>query len=364
MEIKFPIDPKVDYRLPEHRLYLTAAWAEAMYITGELDQQLRLINHVTQDIESKLWLAFLWGCCYNFTGPWVIMSRFPVPPRLDQMDDFADWYNENFERIRFDTDCRYRKAKMISCVTSYVKWLNGRTQESAIVENYLDPDEYEPERMYEKLHEISNSWDYFGRLSCWNYLEALALVTNHKTFDCPDFLLKDVSGSESNRNGVCFVIGREDLVTKHGIKKESGERITSEELELLSERGEGIYKVLKEYFPDSNCKRFNIETVFCWTKKRFRNYSSRYLGWDDERTIEEINFVKENWPEVDVTPIYEARKALLPEFMSSVEQGVDKKKMPVFHDTGVPQDLIHFQKGLHWSVSKPKKKRPEAPSLW
>lgn len=349
MKIQFPIDPNTDYRLPENRLYFVKAWAEAMYSTGELDQQLRLMNHATDDIESKLWLAFLWGCCYNFTGPFVIMSEFPVPPTKKGMQGFADWYNKNFERIRVDTDCRYRKSKMIECVQSYVDWLDGSTQKSALVDSYLDTTMWSNEEMYTQLHQICNSWKYFGRLSCWNYLEALALVTEHKTFDCPDFLLHEIEDSESNRNGVAFVISREDLVTKHGKKKSNGEKISTQELELLSFEGERIFQEIKTDFKEFSVKRFNVETIFCWTKKRFRPRSSRYFGWDDERTIDEIGFVSTHWPELNLDKIFVAREHFLPDFLSSVKQGVDKSKMSVFYDAGTPQDLIYFNKGLHWN---------------
>lgn len=349
MNIKFPIDESVDYRLPENRLYLTKAWAEAMYHTGELDQQLRLMNMATDNMESKLWLAFLWGCCYNLIGPWVILDEFPTPPKGEVgMELFSDWYNENFQRFRVDTDCRYRKANMIACIQSYVDWLGDETAESKITK-ILNED-----NAYEKLQEISNSWAFFGRLSCWNYLEAVALVTEDKMFDCPDFLLSDVSGSESNRNGLCFVIGREELVTKHGIKKKSNEKITSEELSFLCFEGERVFQELKKEFQWTNCKRFNVETIFCWLKKRFRNYSSRYLGWDDERTVDEINYILENWSEVDITKILLARDHFLPEFMSSKMNSVDKKKMSVFYDTGTPVDLVMFQQGKHWELTKPK----------
>lgn len=338
------LKPDIDYRKPENRLDFVLAWAEAMYQTGELDQQLRLMNRATNDIESKLWLAFLWGCCYNLIGPWAIMSKFPTPP--ENMAEFSDWYNENFERIRFDTDCRYRKSKMIACVQSYMDFLKGRTQEKALT-TFLDDDD-----AYEVMHDIADRWKYYGRLSIWNYLEAVALVTEHPTFDCKDFLLTDVTGSESNRNGVCFVLGREDLITKHGKLKSTGQPISKKDCEMLNGLAEHIFENVKARFPDANVKRFNLETCFCWTKKRFRANSSRYLGWDDERTVDEMNYMRKHWPEVDLSGIEEARKHFLPEFMHP-ERGVQKEKMPVFFNTGSPVDLFKFRNEEQWSTVEP-----------
>lgn len=361
--MKLKVSEAIDYRLPENRKALMFSWAEAMYETGELDQQLRLMNWALDKpkVEEKLWLAFLWGCCYNFTGPWVIMSEFSTPPK--DMQAFADWYNQNFERIRFDTDCRYRKSKMIACVQSYVDFLNGRSQAEAL-QSIMDEED-----AYQKLNQISESWKYYGRLSTWNYLEALALVSEHPTFDCNDFLLTDVTGSESNRNGVAFIIGREDLLTKHGRLKTTGKVISQDDCSMLNEKAEEIFLELKAMFPERIVKRFSTETIFCWTKKRFRRNSTRYLGWDDERTIEEINFVKENWPEVDVSKIYEARKAFLPEFMAQHLSTVQKEKMPVFFETGTPVDLVKYQNGERWVVKSQVSKQSQKPqnpqtSLW
>jgi len=342
-------NPDKDYRLPENRMEMVLAWAEAMYTTGELDQQLRLMNHALEDIESKLWLAFLWGCCYNLIGPWAIISRFPTPPA--DMQEFSDWYNENFERMRFDTDCRYRKSKMIACVQSYIDFLRGRTQERALTSYLGDSD------AYEVLSTVADGWKYFGRLSIWNFLEALALVTEHPTFDCPDFLLTEVTDSESNRNGVAFLVNREDLLTKKGKLKSTGKTISQEDCKMLNGLAEHIFQQIKSKFPQA--KRFNVETVFCWNKKRFRPTSSRYLGWDDERTVDEMNFMRQHWPEVDLSGIEAARKHFLPEFMWP-ESGVQKAKMPVFYDTGTPVDLIEFHAGRQWN----KEVQLEENALW
>lgn len=369
----FPIDPNVDYRLPENRVYLVNAWAEAMYHTGELNQQLRLMDWAiekrwTNDhiLESKLWLAFLWGCCYNFTGPWVILNAFPVPPtEPGGMQRFADWYNKNFERIRFDTDCRYRKSKMIACVQSYVDWLNlhgGGDQWSAIEETMNLRD---PVAKYEKLWEVANSWAYYGRLSAWNYLEAVGLVTEWKYgLDCQDFLLTDVSGSESNRNGVAFITDNEHLLTKHGKLKSTGETIKQEDCLMLNEKAEGLFTMLKENFGHIDpVLRFNTETVFCWVKKRFRETNTRYIGWDSERTIDEMDFVQEHWgEEAPLDAIYEARRAWLPSHLCCEDgpkelRGQKKAKMSYFYLTGTPMDLLKFQAGERWDYGmQPSKK--------
>lgn len=370
----YPIDPTVDYRLEENRLYLVKAWSEAMYHTGELNQQLRLMDaslpikdelpeegtEYFELIEEKLWLAFLWGCCYNLVGPWVIMNAFPVPPW--DMEQFADWYNENFERIRFDTDCRYRKSKMIACVQSYVDWLDGRTQAEAIIEDILKP--HSGEAQYEALKNTADNWKYYGRLSTWNYIEAVALVTGWEYgLDCSGFMLTEVSDSESNRNGVAFITGNDDLTTKHGKFKQGerkGEKISYDECKMLDDRSEEIFaELVDELGHIDPVLRLNVETIYCWTKKRFRVKQSRYLGWDADRTYDDIKFVEELWDdEANSEPLWAARKMWLPDFLLSEEtpsgkgytRGSCAIKMAQFFETGVPLDLIRFQAGEPWYI--------------
>lgn len=366
--IRFPIDPEVDYRLPENREYAMMAWAESMYHTGELNQQLRLMDYATIDLESKLWLAFLWACCYNFTGPWVILHHFPTPPSgPGEMKDFADWYNSIFDDFRVDTDCRYRKSKMIQAVQSYVDWLDGREQWDALKDILLHDN---PVEKYNKLWDTALGWKYQGRLSVWNYVEAVALVTEWAyDIDCQDFMLDDLTGSESNRNGFCWVSGREHLQTKGGRVKATGEKLEAAIADQLNKDAERVFRRLQEELPgmDEPILRLNVETVFCWYKKLFRERQSRYLGWDADRTYEEIRYVEEKFPDVDCNEIWGARRVWLPEHLLSeckpVEyRGVDKEKMKIFINTGKLPWLLAWQQNKPFSTITPLKRMAEKAS--
>lgn len=361
-KILFPIDPEVDYRLPENREYAMLAWAESMYHTGELNQQLRLMDQALYDPEeqhneSQFWLAFLWACCYNFTGPWVILSRWPVPPRQDEMGDFADWYNSIFDDFRVDTDCRYRKSKMIAAVQSYVDWLDGRTQWDSLKDILLHE---HPVEKYNKLWDTAMSWKYQGRLSVWNYVEAVALVTGWiYDIDCQDFMLDDLSGSESNRNGFCWVSGQEHLQTKNGIVKKTGEKMQAEVAEQLNKDAERVFQRLQKELTGlpEPVLRLNVETVFCWYKKLFRERQSRYLGWDAARTYEEIVYTEEKFPDVDCSKIWEARKIWLPDYLLCETKpleyrGVDKEQMKIFINTGKLPWLLAWQQNKPFVTSE------------
>ncbi|AVO23009.1 hypothetical protein HWB57_gp163 [Erwinia phage vB_EamM-Bue1] len=362
---KYPIDLTVDYRLPEHRPYLLKAWLEALSYTEEHNQQLRLMDYAIEkhhgaDVEMKIWLAFLWGCCYNAIGPWTILSEFPYPPQSEgEMQRFKDWYNLNFDRMRFDTDCRYRKSKMIACVQSYVDWvgdIDTRSQFEAFEPMLEQTGEDRQAKQFQLLWDTSMSWKYFGRLSCWNFLEALNLVFGNKyKIDVPGFMLRDREGSESNRNGAAFMSNRDDWVTKHGKKKINGCPITDEECDILeSDLEEAFLECKMEFGHITFINRLNFETSgACWLKKFFREKSTRYIGWDAERTWEEIDYMEREWPEYSCAPLWEARAAWLPDYLlcekdPSGERGVRKWKMPVFFRTGAPLHIWHLQQGTRW----------------
>lgn len=368
-EWKYPIDLAVDYRKPENRMYLLKAWIEALSYTEEHNQQMRLMDYAievtegitdAEKIERKIWMSFLWGCCYNAIGPWTIYSEFPVPPQSpEEFKRFSDWYNLNFERMRFDTDCRYRKSKMIPCVQSYVDWLAGRTQADAFIVAVVRIKDKETQ--FAELWDTAMSWKYFGRLSAWNFLEALNMVTGN-TFgiDVPGFLLRDRDGSESNRNGAAFLSNRDDWVTKHGKKKINGCPITDEECDILEADLELAFKECVEEFGEITfINRLNFETSgACWLKKFFREKNTRYIGWDAERTWDEIDYMERIWPEYSCTALWEARSLWLPDTLLCEKAptghvpGVQKWKMPVFFETGIPLHIWHLQKGTRWEPSE------------
>lgn len=373
MVIQYPIDPTVDYRKYENRHHQLMAWVEANAITQEHNQQLRLMNDALENLysgvellESKLWLAFLWGCCYNFVSPWAFLNKFPTPPsNREQFQELKDWYNETFEKQKFDTDCRYRKAKMLACIESYLDKTFWSPQYQTVIDQLLN--EGDEGKNFRNIWDWSMDIKFYGRLSAWNYVEAVSLVTNWDIpLDAPDFMLRDVSNSESNINGACFLSNNDHLVIKKGRIKETGEKITQEQCGMLETEIEAVFQECKKEFDHiTPITRLNFETTgACWNKKRFRNYQTRYIGWDAERTHDEILFFSKHWPELDHNThlIWSARKKFLPEFLLNEEigtEGVQKWKMPYFYDTGCPMDIYKFQQGEVWLP-----KRKSTPKLF
>jgi len=359
-------DENLDYRQKENRERAFLLMYAAMLETGELHQQFRLMlraireddsymkNSKAKRVEIELWLAFLWGACYNGVGPWTIISKFPLPPTgRVSMNRFKEWYNLNFSRIRFDTDCRYRKSKMIQCVESYVSKIKMHGSQYKMIVNTARG---EKDGLFSNLWGLSLSIKYFGRLAAWNHLEAAALVLYDYSvyFDADDLMLEDITGSESNRNGVAWVAGREDLCTKKGIKK-NGEAISEQELDLLIEYSNNLWFKSQDILFRVNAKKtlFNFETALCWFKKMIsRTSHSRYLGWDGDRTWNELKYLEKEWKDVDVQPLWEARKLEVPEtllcehYPNDMEMGESKERMKSFCEKGMMPEVMAYRDGV------------------
>lgn len=357
--IAVPLEQGVDYRDPVMRKEAFLAYYEAMLQAGELHQQLRLVDWAIQmdelssaeRVEKKLWASFLWGATYNLPGMWAILNRYPTPPK--SIDEFKAWYDSVFDRMRFDTDCRYRKAKMVQCVRSYCQAIAARGQFNTL-NAMLSNDPADMHANFDKLWQWADGIKYFGRLANWNYVEAVAITMNrYWSIDSPDLMLEDVAGSESNRNGVAWVIGREDLSTHHG-KTALQRPLSPSQMRFLIDSSTELYYEAHTRLGLSvhGLSMLNFETALCWAKKMMsRVTNSRYLGWDADRTFDELEYLSEAWPEVDLEPIWSARVALVPitlrceTFPDSWGRGVNKNRMKSFFERGELPEVVAFQRG-------------------
>jgi hypothetical protein len=312
-------------------------YARALADTGEWDQQPRLWAHLNADKEYRLWASFLWSISYDGAFCWATLDRFPEPPSTAEFDG---WYIKNYDRIKFDKDFRYKKP--ILTATRMFKEYRNRFQRYVTQERFLSK--------VGAFKDFNKSWNAldgvwnFGRLSKWDYVEALNIM-GFTDLDAPDFMLHS---AESTRNGVCWACNEQRLTTKKG-KTEEGTPLSKEVHRLINRKAEEILKSAIRATPKSN--RLRLETAFCWFKKMAsRERDSRYFGYDEDKTWEDILYLKKYWPEVDVQPLLDAREDLLPEYLraevtpSKFFTGRSKQRMRVYFHTGwMPEVMMHEQ---------------------
>ncbi len=285
--------------------------------------------------EQKLWFAFINGCTQNPCTTYAVFNVFPEIPK--EANEMEHWHKEYWKRLDYDTDKRYSKGHLVENVHNYLTVLGGKTQTEFFGELCSSDD---AKNFYNVWNKVNGSFYLFGRLSTFSYLEYLRIMGLN--LDCPDLFFDDLSGSKSHRNGMCKVLGRDDLdwyKDNPDVKFHGNELVT-----WVEEEAENLLNEAKERFKNRDFYKdvsyFTLESALCTFKSHFRvnrRYPNVYndllfnrikkaetLGWEDHG----INF--------DI--FWEARRACLPKHLrledNPKDPGLSKEKQNHFRLTG------------------------------
>jgi len=156
-------------------------------------------------LEERLWFAFINGNTQNPVTSWLIFRAFPSVRGLD-LAAFTSWFASHYDDLAFDTDRRYHKKEFVQAVACYLGLTEGGEQAA-----YFQRFEVgSPEQNFDALWPVlMREFHSFGRLSAYSYAEYLAI--SGVPVQCSQLFLEDQSGSRSHRNGLCKVLGRDDL---------------------------------------------------------------------------------------------------------------------------------------------------------
>jgi hypothetical protein len=230
------------------------------------------------DIEQNLWIAYINGCTQNIVSTWLIFQQFPTVKNLD-IDKLDQWWNKEYIKYKvgsgWDLDRRYfkiGKTGFPNCVKSYKKCID---QYGSQLEFYnsltTSNDKF---KNYEKCWEyIRKNFLSFGRLSAFSYLEYLRIQGIN--VDCNNLYFEDISGSRSHRNGVCKILGRDDL--DWWKKKIHYDKETIEWIKLEAEK---IFNEAKARIKHEDVSYFTFESTLCnyksWHRPK-RRYPNVYM---------------------------------------------------------------------------------------
>lgn len=307
-----------------------------------------IANKFGFDFEQKLWMAFINGCSQNIVTTWKIFQNFPSIKNLD-LDSLNDWWNSNHTKFKsgsgWDSDRKYHKigkTGLVESVASYKKQLDKFSSQQEMFES----------KFYE-LHgcggigtpykNFDAVWDFvrkdflsFGRLSTFSYLEYLRI--QGLKIECSSLFLDDIGGSRSHRNGLCKVLGRDDLdwwdhKESHnpnfgGYEKETIAWLVTE-AEILLEEAK-----IKIRHKDVNY--FTMESAFC-TYKSWHRPNRRYPNVYMDMMHDRIRYAESQWgPEFDI--FWEMRKECLPSNLlleeNPADPGVKSDKQNHYRNTG------------------------------
>ena len=190
----------IDWRLPENRreafLRSYEFSLEYMNFPGMVYSMLPAIaDHFELDANGRAWLAWLNGNTQNAVTSMLLLEAAPTPGEWPRA---VDYWNTHFKKLEWDTDRRHQKSKFGEATERWIK-------------EYPDPALGWLEAGlggWESTWAYAKAMPFFGRLSAWSGLEfARILLGSDVVPDMGSFLLDDVSGSRSHRNGLAVVAG-------------------------------------------------------------------------------------------------------------------------------------------------------------
>ena len=298
-----------------------------------------LAKNFNMTTEQKLWLAFINGCSQNIVTSWFIYNQFPVLQDVD-ITKLNDWWNANYQKFKagsgWDSDRKYFKIGkngFPQCVEKYQKIVkeHGNSQESLFLSLTEGKTQFEA---------FNSTWEFvranfltFGRLSAFSYLEYLRL--QNVPIECDNLFLEDVSGSKSHRNGLCKVLGRDDLDWHDG----SNPNFPGYEphvIDWLKREGKLLLDEAFKRDLGKDVSYFTLESTFCCYKswhRPNRRYPNVYMDMFHNR----IKYAEDEWGK-NFDIFWEMRKDGLPKQLrledNPNDPGLSKPKQNHYRETG------------------------------
>lgn len=284
-----------------------------------------LFEHYNMTVEQKLWFVYINGITQNVITTWLIWKRYPNLETLD-IDDLDTWFNANWHQLAWDTDRRYVKSKLITCVKNYatIVYDSYPTQEAFFNSLNNTNDVYQNFR--QTWTYVMKNFAYFGRLASFSYLEYLRLAGIR--LDCDNLFITDLNGSRSHRNGIAKVLGREDLDWYNKNIHWKG-NYTKEDFELLTKEGEALLEEAKARIDHEDVSYFTLETTLCCYKGWHRP-NRRYPNVYNDMFAQRITSAEGKWQGLeDFSLFWKIRKDFLPQHLRTEDHPLDSPLKPV-----------------------------------
>jgi len=306
--------------LDDKRIDQFIEWFGESVKNNDCDPALYMINYFFDrfefNLEQKYWYCWLFGTTYQFPTTYVIWNEFP-DFHLVGMDRLKRWNDENYTRLRYQTDTKWNKGHLTEQFSSYKKWVGQNTQHSKISSLLTG----NPMEDFTVMWKEASSWHKFGRYTTWFYLQTLTHCAGI-SLEAPNLFLEDHQGSMSHRNGLCLALGEDKLVN---------ERLTNGELKDFDGMAAYILSETIKRYPKLKEKLdyFAMETCLCSFKKLFRTSRGRYMGYYHDRQGEEISQAEQDgWIGINWKPLHQARQETInKKFLGGL---IDKEKMKLY----------------------------------
>lgn len=277
-------------------------------------------------MEQRFWLAFLYAATYHAPVSFYIYNEFPDAENVD-IGRMQRWWTANRPNIQFQTDRRWIRSRnqFVPMVASYLGII-GKGQEN----HFWKYDTGDPVATYNNVYEDMLRVKHFGRFAMFLYLESVAVLTGFPI----EPRGMDLKNSLSSRNGLCYAIGRDDLLCGHSYGRSD---IAATDYNFLRKELKSIVGELRE--EDEHCTDiWSVETSLCAYKKVHRG--KRYLGYYIDRQHDEIEFMQQH-----------------------ITNGVDWQPLWDFRRTHFQPEWLRELRTIR-VVGDPRRTRPNDPSHW
>lgn len=292
-----------DWRLPENRrqAFIHFYWFHLKYRAhpGAVYYLLPAVaGQLATSPRERAWVAYVNAHTQNAISTYLIVSRFPDPRRLDDLDA---WFTRNRERLAWDTDRRYHRRAFPEAV-----------RRDAPVATDWDRWQEVASHGWPALWRTMTSLYTFGRLSAWSGLEFYGLLG--LPVHANDLMLADRAGSRSHRNGLAIVAGRDDLDWHHSNPSFDG-NYQRHELAQLADLGTGLLREAREHAPPgvpaADIGYLTLESALC-TYKSWHRPNRRYPNVYNDMAADRIRHAEARWPDADLSLLWDARQRALP----------------------------------------------------
>jgi hypothetical protein len=343
--LDYPSNPARDFRTPKDRREGFIQYYAAEMLT-DIDPAFPTMNEIFDrfelSLEQQYYAAFLYAVFYENASVFLVQQEFPELEKID-MGRLERWHQKNWRLLQYQTDRRWNRGHFVEMVASYKKLIGNQTQHQFFQKLIVGGSDWTS-----RVRSFRNVWDSLmqvhkmGRHSVYAWTETLIRCLG-LPMECDSFFMAE---AESSRNGLCYALCREDLVTHHD-KKPDGKRISAGEIKWLEAELETLMLELLTRWPKLPVDYMFVETVACSYKGLFR--SRRYLGYYLDRMNMEIHRGQNKMATIskgiDWQTLWQIRSEIfMAEYLGESQavdswSGIRKELCDVFMNTG---SLINF----------------------
>lgn len=276
------------------------------------------------DRQNMLWLAFINGCSQNIVTSWIIWLHFPDFNKLN-LQQLEIWFNQNHSHFKvnsgWDLDRKYYKVGRTgfpNCVKSYKENVDKFGSQVKMFDSIMNSQD--PYENFQKLWDfVRENFLSFGRLSTFSYLQFLKITGQN--LDCNNLFLEDLAGSKSHRNGLCKVLGRDQLDwwDAKASTNPNFPGYNDSTIQWLKDQSQILLAQAKSRFKDnksinqSDVNKFTFQSTLCCYKswhRPNRRYPNIYMDMMHDR----IRYAQSQWGD-KFQIFWDMRKQVLPEHL-------------------------------------------------